>query len=307
MKENSLDIKKLVIIPEGAIALIPFDALPIEPPATDNRDYRKLNYLISRYTTSLALSCRILSRQANSDYHSVSEMLGFAPNEFGDSLSQLPFNGKSVRKLSGEYKGKFFFDVDATSANFTANAGGYSIIHIATHSIADESEPLNSKLYFQLGSSTPACLTPADIYRQKLNAQLTVLTSCETAVGRYDRGEGMISMARAFMFAGCPATVSTLWPVDDQASASLIENFYHHLADGIRKDDALHQSKILFLKQAKSSQDANPFYWAGVTLIGDTSSVKLNEKHSASRWLVVVLVFGVVIVGGVVVRKRIRS
>ena len=97
-------------------------------------------------------------------------------------------------------------------------------------------------------------------------------------------GEGIMSLARGFMYAGCPSIVMSLWPVDDQSTSLLMKYFYTGLDNGLSKDKALRNAKIEYLRSADAVK-SNPFYWAGFVPIGNTKPILLRHRSSHWTWL----------------------
>ena len=106
-----------------------------------------------------------------------------------------------------------------------------------------------------------------EIYNMRLNANLTVLSGCNSGIGELKRGEGLIGMRRAFLYAGVPSIVVSLWPVEDESTAILMKQFYKYLNAGYIKKTALQKAKIDLIKSKDKKRD--PFYWAPFVLIGD--------------------------------------
>ncbi len=138
---------------------------------------------------------------------------------------------------------------------------GFDLLHIATHAELDDQSPWQSALL--LGDTR---LSAAEIARGRLDARLAVLAACASADGRRLSGEGVLGLASAFLGAGLPAVVATLWPVDDAATAQLMERFYAGLAQGRSAAAALADAQAALRAEAAT---AHPFFWAGVVLIGD--------------------------------------
>jgi hypothetical protein len=120
-----------------------------------------------------------------------------------------------------------------------------------------------------------------------------VLSACEAGTGKYQRGEGVMSIGRGFMYAGVPSVVMTLWKLNDQSAAELIGNFYKNLAKGMQKDKALQQAKIQYL-EASNNNTAHPALWACLMQLGDYSPVKI-EKVNYFNYLIISLVLGSVL------------
>jgi len=119
-----------------------------------------------------------------------------------------------------------------------------------------------------------------EIYGLDLHASLVSLTACETGLGRLQSGEGMLSMARAFRYAGCPSIAMSLWKIDDQSSAEIMQEFYLNLDQKLTKDRALRQAKLNFLAQSPEEL-SNPLFWAGMVLVGDVSPVEIESSTSS--------------------------
>jgi CHAT domain-containing protein len=153
----------------------------------------------------------------------------------------------------------------------SADLTRYRVLHFATHGLLNSRHPELSGLVLSLvdreGRPQDGFLAAHEIYRMKLEADLVVLSACETALGTEIRGEGLIGLARAFMYAGAPRVVASLWRVPDTATAELMKRFYRAmLVEGLRPAAALHRA------QQSLRQDprwAHPYYWAGFTIHGD--------------------------------------
>ncbi|MFN0088264.1 MAG: CHAT domain-containing protein [Blastocatellia bacterium] len=149
--------------------------------------------------------------------------------------------------------------------------GDYRIVHFATHGLLDNRQPELSGLAFSLvdrnGNEQDGFLRLHEVYNLRLNADLVVLSACETALGREVRGEGLIGLTRGFMYAGAPRVVASLWNVDDLATAELMKRFYQFmLRDGLRPAAALAAAQVEISQQRRW---AAPYFWAGFMLQGD--------------------------------------
>ena len=133
---------------------------------------------------------------------------------------------------------------------------------------------MQSKLVFAASEDTTEDqdLHAWEIYNLQLAADLVVLSACETGTGKLVRGEGLMSLAQAFHYANCPSVVTSLWPVDDDATAILMEYFYKALSEGLPKDQALQQAKLQYLEQSDPA-GRHPFYWSSFVLLGDQEPI----------------------------------
>lgn len=188
--------------------------------------------------------------------------------------------------------------------------GQLSALHAKTVSSPPLSSPLPSR-QMRIGSladslvrqylSTPDTLSDDnvlhafEVYGLSLEASLAVLSACQTGEGKMSRGEGIMSLARAFRFAGCPSILTSLWAADDHATHEVMVNFYENLKEGIPKDLALQQAKLSHLSQASPIQ-AYPYFWSGFVLIGDCRPLQSTSPPTL-LYIVVLLALGLIIGG----------
>jgi hypothetical protein len=112
----------------------------------------------------------------------------------------------------------------------------------------------------------------------RYNARMVVLSACRTGFGKLLKGEGVMSLARSFMYAGCPSIIMTLWEVSDRSGALLMKNFYRHLKRGMTKSEALRQAKLDFIVRADQLK-AHPYFWSTYVAIGDTSPIYDDSRR----------------------------
>ncbi len=128
-------------------------------------------------------------------------------------------------------------------------------------------------LPLRAGSKEDGYLNTYELFGLHLPGQLAVLSACNTGSGKLERGEGIISLARGFFYAGIPSVVMTLWEIEDHSSADLMARFYENLKLGLPNDIALQQAKIAYLEGAGKLQ-SHPYFWAGYVSIGKTDPVR---------------------------------
>jgi CHAT domain-containing protein len=153
----------------------------------------------------------------------------------------------------------------------SADLSQYRIVHFATHGLLNSQRPELSGIVLSLvdkgGRAQDGFLRLHEIYNLKLNADLVVLSACQTALGKEVRGEGLIGLTRGFMYAGAARVVASLWRVDDRATAELMKRFYQGmLKEGLRPAAALRAAQVSMLKEKRWS---TPHYWAAFTLQGE--------------------------------------
>jgi CHAT domain-containing protein len=181
---------------------------------------------------------------------------------------------KEVNRISKIVPGKIYTKDKATEEKFKESSAHYDILHLAMHTIINDKDPMYSKMAFtqEPNSSEDNFLNTYEIYNLNLKSKLTVLSSCNTGFGKLNKGEGVMSLARGFKYAGCPSIVMTLWPVEDNSSIRLMEYFYKALKKGYDKNKAMQVAKHKFLKNSDRLH-AHPYFWSGYISIGDQSSL----------------------------------
>ena len=281
--------KKLIIIPDDILALLPFDAL-LSKSTDHTQDYFEFPYLINKYTISYDYSASIHYQSKKPPSKSQYSFLGFAPqfeetmtaknrsiDEIRNSLSKLNHNEEEVQNISAFFNGKVFIGETATKAQFLDYAKKAYLLHLATHGKANEQVGDQSFIAFSeiIDSTTyNDRLYVRELYKLDLNAAMVVLSACETGLGELRKGEGIISLSRGFTFAGAQSVIPSLWQVNDQATAEFMATFYQALKTGLPKDEALRVAKI---QSIENVQTAPPFFWAAFVPIG-------NMEPIANRW-----------------------
>ncbi len=283
--KDRLNNKNITIIPDGKLSYIPFDALLENlPDTTRNIEFNQLDYLIRKYCINYSNSVNLLFNQIPPGKKNKINTIAFAPvykdGEFIEisniKYPLIPLRGveKEVSQISKIISTDVFSGEDATEDNFRKNAEKYDILHLAMHAFINDSLPANSSFAFtQFDTEDPTkngMLNTADIYNLKLNAKLTVLSACNTGSGQLKKGEGIMSLARGFLYAGCPAIIMSLWEVEDESGTQIITSFYKNIKKGKRKDESLRLAKLEYLNSV-SSRRAHPHYWLGFVSIGDNS------------------------------------
>ncbi|WP_320020271.1 CHAT domain-containing tetratricopeptide repeat protein [Labilibaculum manganireducens] len=284
-KDSLLTGKSLLIVPDDKMAYIPFGVLLKKEADTTTMNYRNLEYLIKYNSITYHNSATLGFKNHSSSYgfSSNKSILAFAPSyndvndsilyterAYRDKLYPLPGVKEEVINISKVIHGDLFIDDMATEANFKANSGEYDVLHLAMHTIIDDENPMYSKLVFTQNSDSlqDGLLNTHEIYNMNFNARMVVLSACNTGDGKLFKGEGVMSLARGFFYAGCPSVIMTLWTVEDKTGSNLMSNFYTFLSHGLKKDDALRQAKLEYLKTADALK-SHPYFWSGYVTLGD--------------------------------------
>jgi CHAT domain-containing protein len=176
-------------------------------------------------------------------------------------------------------------DTSATKKNFLAFAEKSNIIHLATHTIVNDSIPEKSLISFyptEKIEATQNNLYEQEIYNLKLDGtKLVVLSACETGTGKLAKGEGLMSLGRAFTYAGCPNIISTLWKADDKSTAWIMQKFYSYYNNGNDAATALQKAKLDYLNSSEiEKRIKTPHYWAHLVLTGIP-----ENKNNNTKWI----------------------
>ncbi len=271
----------LIVIADGDLTKLPFEI--IQNPTG--------NYLFQDYTISYASSLQMLAFQNSQASQAKEDLLAFAPSyhstneksiDYGTEqtrfeLGNLPGAKAEVSKIMSLFNGQTFTDLEATESQFFNYANTAKMLHLAMHSLIDPNEPLRSKLLFtneETNGEYDNIVYAHELYNQKIDADLVVLSACNTGVGTLKRGEGLLSLSHAFAYSGTPALVYSLWKVPDQATAVIMEAFYTFIKEGNPKDEALRKAKLAYLQNdAIPASQKTPYHWAGFIASGNMSPI----------------------------------
>jgi CHAT domain-containing protein/tetratricopeptide (TPR) repeat protein len=294
---NSLnDKKKLLIAPDAALYYLPFEALLVAPPQSPSTE---MAYLLKRWGVSYVPSASVLAnlrqdqgerKVRRTEFLAFADPIYFQQQQPSDNqlaqvmrsifdeegkLSLLPLKD-SHREVAAIAK---FYQPHQTALYFGAAAKEESVksnqyladarrIHFATHGLISERMPHHSGLVLTLDEDLreDGLLQVYEIFNLKLNADLVVLSACRTGLGKEVRGEGVIGLTRAFLYAGASSLTVSLWQVGDQSTSDLMINFYAQLNAGNSKTEALRQAKLQMIGKKRY---IHPFYWAPFVLIGE--------------------------------------
>lgn len=286
------DIDELFVIGgAGGLNKLPLEILLTEKPKSDEPDYslENLAYLFEKYSLSYAYSTTTLMMQADSTPSIGTDSLSyiaFAPsferynqeriaenNTLSGDCQDLRFNNlvglEDLEVIRQKFNGKMFTDAQASKARFTEWLPKSQVIHLYTHGCLDKDNQLSSMLIF-----SDSALLANDLYAMKTSAQMAVLTACETAGGEVSTGEGVIGIANAFAYAGCPSVVAGFWELPQTESRAITQSFFDYIHQGLPKHKALRQAKLDYLKK-NQGHSIVPFKWAGMVHIGRVEPLNL--------------------------------
>jgi CHAT domain-containing protein len=282
-----------IIIPDQIFNLLSFESLPGDKDGTP---------LIETKTISYQLSAKFLgssSPDQKISYHQYA-VLSFAP--FAGSgawlntqprryLERLPSSGQEIAGLQG----KQFLNAEATKDRFLREMNHFPVIHLATHALTDPQDSQVSLICFfpRHGGEDEDCLFLPELYGLNMDStDLVILSACESGKGSIVDNEGMISLSRGFLYAGCASTVNSLWKADDRSTELILQKFHFYLEKGYSKPAALRQAKLDYIHG--NDVYTSPNYWAHLILVGNTGPVMLEERDSNVKWWLIVGMLGLI-------------
>lgn len=294
-----LNKNPLLIIPDNELNLIPFEALLTEPGLQPEMDYSQLPYLLNKFDVSYAQSVLIQQHQSKAvnRVDHPKKILAYAPEYaalYGnlgkqylalrgvrDKLVTLKGAIRETKAISKRLVTHLKLSSQATEQSFKRDASKYAVVHCAMHSVLDNEQPIFSKLVFTPNADTldDGLLNAWEISNLQLNSQLVVLSACNTGLGKLNTGEGLLSISRSFVYAGCKSILSTLWPVSDNFSAHLILKFYNELKKGNSKSHSLSEAKRAYISNNPGTA-SHPFYWSGYIISGNDKPLTLKANNN---------------------------
>jgi len=258
-------IRTLIIVPHGELHYLPFAALVV--PSASNADSRD-HFLVERYVIAYTPSVSVwLSPRARAPESASSRVLAMAPR-----AGVLPASRAEVEMIGRTYgaRAAVLTGAAATEHAFRLASPDAEIIHLATYGVLSKRNPLFSFVELASGEGDDGRLEVREALGMSLHARLLVLSACQTAVssgtlGDVPSGEDWIGLVQAFLVAGATNVMGALWPVEDRATARLMDSFYGTLSAGSSEAEALAVAQRAAVRDGAT---AHPFYWAGFAMFG---------------------------------------
>ncbi|MFV5697257.1 CHAT domain-containing protein [Flavobacterium sp. ZT3R17] len=276
--------KNLIIITDGILNFLPFEALITKETVTSN--FTQMHYLLNDFkiaynnSATFYLNAKPLSTEQQT-------VLGIFP-VFEKTAYELAFSKAEMQSIKKNFEGQFFENTTATFKNFKTNAPNYSILHLSTHaSSGDIERPASIKFYDQE-------ILYSELYNLKINPDLVVLSACETGIGKLYKSEGAMSIARGFQFAGAQNLLFSLWKVNDYTTSVFMDDFYKNIKNDESYFEANANAKLNFLNN-KSIPNAkkSPYYWSAFVYYGgiETKSNPINYIFYSIGFLILIGLF----------------
>lgn len=312
-------VRRLVIVPDDVLHRLPFDALPLADGVP----------LVSRYAVGIAPSAAVAATlQARRGPGREPRVLALGDPEFARERAAAPGSASAVYRTAFEESGGLVrLAASAGEASAAARFGtgsvvrlrgeaseaflkaaaldSFAVLHLATHALVSELTPSRTALALAPGGGEDGFVGPGEIAALRIGADLVVLSACRTASGVVIGGEGVQGLTAPLLQAGARAVLATLWPVRDQATGSLMRNFYTGLAGGRSASDALREAKLAAMRRGAPASE-----WAAFTLVGDPLvQVPLRPPRSGWQWSAGAAAVGALLAlgYGAVMRRRRRS
>lgn len=290
----------LIIVPDGVLHQLPFEAL------TNNAN--PAGFLLHRHNISYAASTSLWLAQQGVRHGQKRPFGAFAPDYAGPAgeersatAQRLTGAAKEAQAIAEMLEGNLYQANHFGKTDFITEAPHYSLLHLAMH--ADVREEDSERSSFQFGDGSK--LYAYELYGLKLQANMAVLSACNTGYGPVQKGEGVQSLAMAFTYAGVPSLVMGLWSLPDASTGDIMVDYYRELVDKKHKHTALAAAKANYLTRVDhESELQHPFYWAGLVVSGDINPI--HSPHLAWYWIAAIgfILVAVTVLGMRLGRRR---
>ena len=318
-KPLAINKSRVCVIPDGFLYYLNFESLIVRQ--TEN----KPNFLIESVEFRYANSLSELHLYDQLKYEGQpSELLAFSPgfddllkgrsenrqDEFFKHLLRQPWAIATSELLHKKFGATAFIREQATEDKVKNIQSPNGVVYFGTHAFLNNDDPLFSRLVLAK-SDVPSdwsdgYLYSYEIYGCTLNLNTIILSACQTGLGKLQNGNGMASIASSFNYAGCKTVLMSLWSIDDEKSAEIIQKFYAYLGQGHLKSEALRLAKLDYLRSA-DSELSSPFYWSGLVMLGENNAVTFAIPSMWERygwWLVLAGVVGGIVIAAAKYRWR---
>lgn len=314
--EKYLVSDRLVISPDNILSYIPFEILPADEYISEGIHYNKLRYVMKSYSVSYLYSATFMAVSEKGGSGLSNNLVAFAPvyeknitieNAFQNGrrndmlLKDIPYAREEAGIITALTKGTLYAGPDAKESVFKSEAPKYDIIHLAMHTVINDQSPMHSRMLFYSGDDQEEdnVLNTYEVYGIHLKAKMVVLSSCNTGIGALHSGEGIISLARGFMYSGSRSVVLSMWEVEDKSATDIVEKYYSFLRRGRTKSEALRLARQNYIKRADMLH-SHPYFWATLVVYGNNRPVYYNYH------ILVACIMVLIAAGTIVIYRRFR-
>lgn len=291
--------KEIIIVPHLQLSSIPFCAL-ITQESSNPRGYYDLPYLVKSNPVSYFPSTKLFLTSPKARPFLTVKSVSFAPEyrdirtdsdfstlPYRQNLADLPGAENEAKAIAEMLNGDLVIASEATEKNFKEYASKYNILHLAMHTYIDEYNPLFSKLIFSNPTDTldDGYLNMYEVYGLNLNAELTIISACRSGDGNLIKGEGLLSLARGFQYAGCPSLIAAQWRIDDFSGSEVMVHFAKNLKRGMSKSVSMQLAQSDYIGNADPLR-SHPYFWASYQVIGDQSALFIPLSLRILIWII---------------------
>ncbi len=272
----STPAEKLILIPDGRLGTVPFEVL-LTKPTKESVLYKEMSFLIRKKAISYGYSATLAIQtyqKKNSESHG-----GFllAPVTFEQEyLADLAGTSQEINRIGELFKQKnilsktYLYENASESQIKSKELFNYKYIHLATHGVVDEENPQLSQIFLSANpNKEDGNLFAGEIYNMRCNADLISLSACQTGLGKISKGEGIIGLTRALLYAGAKNINVSLWSVSDQSTAELMQYFYEEfLGNELSKEGYAKALQKAKLRLFNNPEWCEPYFWGAFVLVG---------------------------------------
>jgi len=250
--------KAIVVVPDGVLWQAPFQTLQ-RPDG---------HYLLEQAAVDYVPSLAVLQALKASLPRQHPALTVLAMGDPGGQTQEQADETVAVAKLYGSKNSRMLIGKAATLDEFLKTSPGFDVVHIAAHGVFDDREPMSSHMLLASSSGTPQAgwLRAREIQAMQLEAELVVLSGCETGKGSFEDGEGLVGMSWATLAAGAHGSLASAWRVEASSTTELMIAFHRNMLHGLSKAESLRMAELQVMH---SDKYAHPFYWAAFVLMGD--------------------------------------
>jgi CHAT domain-containing protein len=264
--------KELIIVPHDVLHYLPFHAL-VGPDG---------HYLIEKYPIYYLSSASLLQFVKEKRKAGGEKVLAFGNPDLGDPEKNLEYAELEAAEVKNVYpQSTVYVKKEASEEKSKSLSPTYDILHFATHAQLDEDDPLSSAVLLAKEDKEDGRLEVREIFGMDLKANLVVLSGCDTGLGKLSTGDELVGLTRAFIYAGTPSVVASLWSVDDSSTAQLMASFYRNLKT-MSKVEALRQAQLELIRGEGRSDLLARRGVGGIGRLGEVLRVKNDSPSSVS-------------------------
>ncbi|MEL6561815.1 MAG: CHAT domain-containing protein [Bacteroidota bacterium] len=312
---------KIIIGPHNQLWHLSFELLPSIN--TLENTPKRLTYLLMHHQVSYTHSLSTLfMNDANDSNMTKEECLAFSYSDrdsvsTGETInfrdlrqqnSDLPGSRMEISTISKIIDGVYYYGNNANESNFKKSVNQYDIVHLALHGQIDQEEAFNSKLIFTKtdDQNNDDVLYFHELAELNIPAKLVILSACHTGEGKLALGEGTMNIGRAFRQAGAKSVLLSRWEVSDAVAPTLMKDFYVNLKKGFSKSESLRRAQLNYLQNAPAER-SHPYYWGNFFILGDDSSVSINDSSSFKLYFIVSIALLISIAAFLIFRKKLNT